>query len=142
MAVPTAGSRKTILIIDDQPFFVNLQQNVLQKQGYRVLSATNGPDGLALAKEHRPDLILLDIAMPEMDGFAVCEQLKQDRELRRIPVVILTAIQDPKLNEKAFRAGAEIVVLKSMAGDRLLNMLRLVLDKGKPSSHPEGEKTG
>ncbi|MBI4573653.1 MAG: response regulator [candidate division NC10 bacterium] len=141
MAAPTAGSRKTILIIDDQPFFVNMQQNVLQKQGYRVLSATNGPDGLAQARQHKPDLILLDIAMPEMDGFAVCEKLKQDRELRRIPVVILTATQDAKLNEKAFRAGAEIIVLKSMAGERLLNMRRLALDKGKLSGHPEGEKT-
>ncbi len=132
MATPIGGIQKTILIIDDQPFFVTMQQNMLKRQGYRVLAATNGADGLAQAKQHKPDLILLDIAMPGMDGFAVCEKLKQDAELRHIPVVILTATQDTKLNEKAFRAGAEVTVLKSVSGERLLNMLRIALEKGKP----------
>lgn len=135
MATPTAGSHpKTILIIDDQPFFVTMQQNLLKQQGYRVLAATNGAEGLARAKQHKPDLILLDIQMPGMDGFAVCEKLKQDEELRHIPVVILTATQDIKLNEKAFRAGAEITVLKSVSGERLINMVRIALEKGKPST--------
>lgn len=132
MATPIGGIQKTILIIDDQPFFVTMQQNMLKRQGYRVLAATSGADGLAQAKQHKPDLILLDIAMPEMDGFAVCEKLKQDAELRHIPVVILTATQDVKLNEKAFKAGAEVTVLKSVSGERLLNMLRIALEKGKP----------
>lgn len=134
MATPTAGSQKTILIIDDQPFFVTMQQNMLKQQGYRVLAATNGADGLARAKQFKPDLILLDIEMPGMDGFAVCEKLKQDAELREIPVVVLTATQNIKLNEKAFKAGAEITVLKSVSGERLINMLRIALDKGKPST--------
>jgi CheY-like chemotaxis protein len=129
---PTTGQQKTILIIDDQPFFINMQQTVLQKQGYRVLSASGGPEGLAQAKQHKPDVILLDIEMPGMDGFTVCEKLKQDETLKGIPVIILTGTQDHKLNERAFRAGAIITILKSVAGERLLNMLRLALDKGKP----------
>lgn len=132
MATPMAESQKTILIIDDQPFFVTMQQNMLKQQGYRVLGATSGPEGLVQAKQHRPDLILLDIEMPGMDGFAVCEKLKQDEELRRIPVIILTATQDAKLNEKAFRAGAEITIPKSVAGERLINMLRIALEKSRP----------
>ena len=134
MATPTAGSQKTILIIDDQPFFVTMQQNFLKQQGFRVLAATSGADGLARAKQYKPDLILLDIEMPGMNGFAVCEKLKQDTELRQIPVIILTATQDTKLNEKAFRVGAEVTVLKSVSGERLINMLRVTLDKGKPST--------
>lgn len=134
MATPTPGSQKTILIVDDQPFFVTLQQNLLKQQGYRVLAATNGAEGLARAKQYKPDLILLDIEMPGMDGFAVCEKLKQDEELKQIPVIILTATQDIKLNEKAFRVGAEVIVLKSVAGERLLNMLRITLEKGKSSA--------
>jgi CheY-like chemotaxis protein len=134
MATPTVGSQKTVLIIDDQPFFVTMQQNLLKTQGYRVLAATSGADGLARAKQYKPDLILLDIEMPGMDGFAVCEKLKQDAELRQIPVIILTATQDIKLNEKAFRAGAEVTVLKSVSGERLLNMLRIALEKGKPTT--------
>ena len=134
MATPTPGSQKTILIVDDQPFFVTLQQNLLKQQGYRVLAATNGAEGLARAKQYKPDVILLDIEMPGMDGFAVCEKLKQDEELKHIPVIILTATQDIKLNEKAFRVGAEVIVLKSVAGERLLNMLRIALEKGKSSA--------
>lgn len=134
MATPTPSSQKTILIIDDQPFFVTLQQNLLKRQGYRVVAAANGAEGLARAKQYKPDLILLDIEMPEMDGFTVCEKLKQDEELKHIPVIILTATQDIKLNEKAFKAGAEIIVLKSVSGERLINMLRIALDKGKPST--------
>jgi CheY-like chemotaxis protein len=134
MATPTPSSQKTILIIDDQPFFVTLQQNLLKQQGYRVVAATSGAEGLARAKQHKPDLILLDIEMPEMNGFTVCEKLKQDEELKHIPVIILTATQDIKLNEKAFRVGAEVIVLKSVAGERLLNMLRITLEKGKSSA--------
>jgi CheY-like chemotaxis protein len=134
MATPTPSSQKTILIIDDQPFFVTLQQNLLKQQGYRVVAATSGAEGLARAKQHKPDLILLDIEMPEMNGFTVCEKLKQDEELKHIPVIILTATQDIKLNEKAFKVGAEVIVLKSVAGERLLNMLRITLEKGKSSA--------
>ena len=134
MATPTVGSQKTVLVIDDQPFFVTMQQNLLKQQGYRVLAATNGTDGLARAKQFKPDLILLDVEMPGLDGFAVCEKLKQDEELRQIPVVILTATQDIKLNEKAFKVGAEATVMKSISGERLINVVRLALDKGKPST--------
>jgi CheY-like chemotaxis protein len=132
MATPSTGSRRTILIIDDQPFFINMQQAMLKQQGYQVLSSTSGPEGLKLAKKHKPDLILLDIEMPGMDGFAVCDQLKQDQELREIPVIILTGTQNPKLNEKAFKVGAVVTVLKSVAGERLTNMIRILLEKGKP----------
>jgi CheY-like chemotaxis protein len=132
MATPSTGSRRTILIIDDQPFFINMQQAMLKQQGYQVLSSTSGPEGLKLAKKHKPDLILLDIEMPGMDGFAVCEQLRKDQELREIPVIILTGTQDPKLNEKAFKVGAVVTVLKSVAGERLTNMIRILLEKGKP----------
>jgi len=132
MALPAAGGQKTVLIIDDQPFFITMQQNLLRQQGYRVLAASNGAEGLARARQHKPDLILLDIEMPGMDGFAVCQKLKQDEALRHIPVIILTATQDVKLNERAFKAGAEITVLKSVSGERLLNMLRIALEKIRP----------
>jgi CheY-like chemotaxis protein len=133
MATPTPPSAKTILIIDDQPFFITMQQNILQKQGFRVVSAANGQEGLTKAKQHKPDLILLDIEMPGMDGFAVCEKLKQDESLKHIPVIVLTATQDAKLNERAFQAGAEITLLKSVPADRMLNMLRIAIEKRKTS---------
>ena len=133
MATPTPTTQKTILIIDDQPFFITMQQNMLQRQGYRVLSASNGTEGLAQAKKNKPDIILLDVEMPGVDGIEICRQMKDDPELKHIPVIILTATQDPKLNERSFKAGAEITILKSVPGERLLNMLRLTIEKGKPA---------
>lgn len=132
MATPTPATQKTILIVDDQPFFITMQQNMLQRQGYRVVSANNGADGLAQAKKHKPDIILLDVEMPGVDGIEVCRQVKEDAELKNTPVIILTATQDPKLNERAFKAGAEITILKSVPGERLLNMLRLSIEKARP----------
>jgi len=134
MATPTPATQKTILIIDDQPFFITMQQNMLQRQGYRVVSASNGAEGLAQAKKHKPDIILLDVEMPGVDGIEVCRQVKGDPELKHIPVIILTATQDPKLNERSFKAGAEITILKSVPGERLLNMLRLSIEKGRSSA--------
>ncbi|HSB71860.1 MAG TPA: response regulator [Candidatus Methylomirabilis sp.] len=132
MPAPTHDKQTTILVVDDQPFFVSMMQNLLQSQGYRVVAASNGDEGLALAKKHKPDAILLDIEMPGKNGFVVCQALKQDADLKHIPVIILTATQDTKLNEKAFRAGATITATKSMAGERLLNTLSMTLKQAKP----------
>ncbi len=131
MATPKPPSAKTVLIVDDQPFFITMQKNLLQRQGYRVLSASNGAEGLTLAKQHKPDLVILDVEMPGMDGFTVCKKLKQDENLKNITVVMLTATEDPKLNERAFQAGAEITLLKSVPADRMLNMLRIAIEKRK-----------
>jgi CheY-like chemotaxis protein len=129
-----AATGVEVLVIDDQPFFTTMLRNVLEQQGYRVLSASSGPEGLELARKHTPAAILLDVEMPEMDGFTVCQTLKQDPALKAIPVVILTATDDTKLNEKAFKAGADITALKSVSGDRLINMLKLALAGGRPSA--------
>jgi CheY-like chemotaxis protein len=122
-----------VLVIDDQPFFTTMLRSVLEQQGYKVLTAASGPEGLDLARTHTPAAILLDVEMPGMDGFAVCQQLKQDPALKAIPVMILTATDDTKLNAKAFKAGADITALKSVSGDRLVNMLKLALAGGRPS---------
>lgn len=132
MAAPKENRQTTIMVVDDQPFFISMLQNVLQTQVYQVISASSGDEGLALAKKLKPDAILLDVEMPGKDGFTVCEALKQDPALKHIPVIILTATQDAKLNEKAFRAGAAITAMKSMAGERLLNTLSLTLKQAKP----------
>ncbi|HSB80326.1 MAG TPA: response regulator, partial [Candidatus Methylomirabilis sp.] len=124
----------TILVIDDQPFFLTMLQNILQAKGYRVVVANGGDEGLAQARQHKPDAILLDVEMPGKDGFTVCQALKQDEALKHIPVIILTATQNTKLNEKAFQAGAAITAMKSMAGERLLNTISLTLKQAKPQA--------
>jgi CheY-like chemotaxis protein len=138
MATPTEGRPPVVLpsalIVDDQPFFTTMLRTVLEQQGFRVFVANSGPDGLKLAKKNRPDIIVLDIEMPGMDGFAVCQKLREDADLKNIPVVILTGTNDPKLNEKAFKAGADITAMKSLSAERLVNMIRLALNKGKPAA--------
>jgi CheY-like chemotaxis protein len=133
MASPAEGHPTTLLVIDDQPFFTTMLRNVLEQQGFRVLTASGGREGLAIARKQPPDGILLDVEMPEMNGFDVCQAIRQDETLRQIPVVILTATNDTKLNEKAFAAGADITALKSLSGERLVNLIRLALSRGKPS---------
>ena len=138
MATPTEGHSPTVLpsvlIVDDQPFFTTMLRTVLEQQGFRVFVANSGPDGIKLAKKNPPEIIVLDIEMPGMDGFAVCEKLREDAALKNIPIVILTGTNNPKLNEKAFKAGADITALKSLSAERLVNMIRLALNKGKPAA--------
>lgn len=131
MSTLAEGRSASVLVIDDQPFFTNMLRGALEQQGFRVLVANSGADGLASAKKNVPDAILLDIEMPVMDGFAVCEQLRKDDAVKHIPIVILTATNNPKLNERAFKAGADIVTLKVLSTERLVNMIRLAIGKGK-----------
>jgi CheY-like chemotaxis protein len=132
MATPVEGQKPAVLIVDDQPFYTTMFRGVLEQHGFRVLVANSGPDGLKLAKNHKPDIIVLDIEMPGMDGFAVCQKLKEDADVKDIPVMILTGTNNPKMNEKSFKAGADITALKALSSERLVNTIRIALNKGKP----------
>jgi DNA-binding response OmpR family regulator len=80
-----------ILIVEDEPHMVKIVQDRLAAKGYEIAVARDGEEALAQVKLERPDLILLDILMPKLDGFEVCKRLKADEKTRRIPVMILTA---------------------------------------------------
>jgi len=101
-----------ILCVDDDPLILQLNGDILRFHGYTVLTALDGPTALQLAARERPALVLLDIMMPDMDGFMVCRQLKADPALKSIPVIVLTAMTDPRLNIRAFDAGAELALRK------------------------------
>src|ERR1700722_599005 len=80
-----------ILVIDDQPINVQLLKRKLEREGLEVVAAYNGRDGLALIKREKPDLVLLDVMMPDMDGIEVCQRMQADEETRPIPVIFITA---------------------------------------------------
>jgi DNA-binding response OmpR family regulator len=86
--------RPKILIIDDDPDFVEATKVVLQSKDYQVLTAYDGKEGLEKVREEGPDLIILDIIMPQEDGFKVCEEIKADPKLAKIPVIILTSLSE------------------------------------------------
>jgi len=103
---------KTIMIVDDTPANLTLLQEILQSQGYRVLVFTRGPMALKAAEKNPPDLILLDINMPEMDGFEVCRNLKRNEILKDIPVIFISALNAASEKVKAFHEGGVDFVTK------------------------------
>jgi two-component system alkaline phosphatase synthesis response regulator PhoP len=84
--------KKRILVVDDEPDFCSIVQGNLEKEGFIVEVAYDGNEGLAKVKANPPDAIVLDVMMPEKDGYAVCKEIKQDVKLRDIPIVMLTAV--------------------------------------------------
>ena len=84
--------KKRILVVDDEPDFCSIVQGNLEKEGFAMEVAYDGNEGLAKIKANPPDAIVLDVMMPEKDGYAVCKEIKQDAKLRDIPIVMLTAV--------------------------------------------------
>ena len=119
---------KHILIVDDDPLIGQFLVDVLDGKGFTVTVARNGKEGLEAARSQKPDLILLDVMMPELNGFQVCEALRRDARLEAIPVVMLTAMENQKLNELAFEAGAEVCMTKPFQPDRLVNIINLAIN--------------
>ncbi|MFC2025073.1 response regulator transcription factor [Chloroflexota bacterium] len=83
-----------ILLVDDDPDFVEATRLVLESKPYEVVSAFDGDEGLEKARSEKPDLIILDIMMPRKDGFAVCQELKEDHQLSQVPVLMLTSFSE------------------------------------------------
>lgn len=94
-----------ILIVDDEPINVLIAQKILQKKDYDVITAASGAEALEKIKETPPDLILLDIMMPEMNGFEVCNQLQKNQKTKDIPVIFLTAVAEKESIVKGFEVG-------------------------------------
>jgi signal transduction histidine kinase/CheY-like chemotaxis protein len=111
----------TILVVDDDATVQDLMSRYLSKEGFRVVAAGGGKEGLRLAKELKPDLITLDVLMAEMDGWAVLSALKADPETADIPVIVLTMFDD---KEMGFALGASDYLTKPVDRDRLLAVLR------------------
>lgn len=116
-----------ILCVDDDPLIIQLIGDILRFRGYTVLSAKDGPTGLETAAQQRPSLVLLDIMMPGMDGFEVCRRLKADPDLKTIPVIILTAMNDATVSARAFEAGAQLVLQKPAPTATVLRTIEAAL---------------
>jgi len=120
------SEKKTILIVDDEQDVRIFLQSLLADHGYTTLEAANGIEGLKLAREASPDLITLDITMPEQSGVKSYRQLKDDADLAKIPVVIITAVGDPMehfLKTRKQVPNPEGFMAKPIDQDKLLKMI-------------------
>lgn len=104
--------KKRILIVEDTKTIVMVERLMLAGQNYDIDIACNGREGLEKVRSQKPDLVLLDIMMPEMDGIEVCRQLKSSSDTRHIPVVMVTTKGEPERVEQAFVAGCDDYVTK------------------------------
>ncbi len=85
---------KKVLIVDDEPDAVDFSKEIVEGEGYTVVTASDGGKGLAAMRRENPDLVILDVQMPDMDGFEVFQEMKKDESLKTIPVVMLTGIRE------------------------------------------------
>ena len=117
----TFPKKGTLLIIDDTPELVRLLLNFLTKAGFEVLIAQDGQRGIERAQQFQPDLILLDVKMPHMDGFEVCRQLKLNERTRSIPIIFMTAVAHETADKlKGFEMGAADYITKPIQYEEVL----------------------
>ena len=121
---------KKIVLAEDEPQIARLIEFKLNKEGYSVIWKENGEEALKAIKEHKPDLILLDIMMPVMGGYEVLRRLKEDENLKSVPVIMLTARAQEKDVVKGIDMGAEDYITKPFHPAELLARVKRIL--GKP----------
>jgi len=118
------SQKAKVLIVDDEPFNIDVLQQELEELDYQVITASNGKEALEQIKKHQPDLILLDLMMPVLDGFAVLLEVKADAVLRDIPVIIVSAEHDSKSVVKGIKHGADDYITKPIDAEHLKSKLK------------------
>ncbi len=116
-----------LLLIDDHQTMHRLLEAIVRIRGYELLYAENGRQGIAMARQERPDLILLDVMMPDMDGFKVCQYLKEHDETRNVPVMFLTARGAESDFETGRKAGGDGFMTKPFQASEILGQIDRLL---------------
>jgi two-component system KDP operon response regulator KdpE len=128
-----SDTEPTVLVVDDEPHVVDALRALIEGRGYRVRTARDGAQALELFSSERPDVVLLDLAMPRTDGVEVCRRL---RTWSRVPILVLSARTDERQKVLALDAGADDYVTKPVGIDELLARLRAVMRRTSPSGEP------
>ena len=123
----TPHGRPTVLCIDDDPLVLHFYRNFLDPRGYRTLTAADGLQGLGIATQERPDVILLDVMLRGLSGYDICRKLRADPVLHAIPIILLTAWDNPSVAETGRAAGATRTLRKPADPETILTTLAEVL---------------
>jgi len=118
-----SSKKAKILVVDDVARNLSVIEAILTPHGYEVVVAHNGLEAVEIARNQRPDLILLDILMPDMDGFTACSKIKSDENTKTIPIVIVTAVAHEQNKEFTKELGADGFVAKPFMVQDLLNVI-------------------
>ena len=121
--------RKKILLVDDSNTVLLMEKMILSKSPYDVVTASDGQEGFDKAVSEKPDLILLDVVMPKMDGFEVCRQLRKRDEMRRVPVIMVTTRGELESVETGYQSGCTDYITKPINGLELLSKVKSYLEE-------------
>ena len=121
---------KRILVVDDDENILNLEKTILEQKGFEVTSAGGGAEALRVLAAATFDLVLLDVMMPEVDGFTVCRKIKDDPRLKDIPVIFLTAKGGGDALAEGFESGAVMYINKPFTANKLLTIVDTMLESG------------
>ena len=125
---PTNGSGKTVLVVEDNELNMKLFHDLLEAHGYNILQTKDGMDALRIAREHVPDLILMDIQLPEVSGLEVTKWIKEDENLKSIPVIAVTAFAMKGDEEKIRDGGCEAYIAKPISVTNFLETVQRFLN--------------
>jgi len=126
-----------ILVCDDERHIVRLIQVNLEKQGYQVVTAYDGKEGLEKIRSERPNLVVLDVMMPYMDGFEVLKNLRRDVEFENLPVIMLTAKAQDKDVFEGYHYGADMYLTKPFNPNELVTFVKRIAEGGNDTSGPK-----
>jgi len=131
------GASKKILVIEDSEASIHLIQSYLQKAGYQTVVAKTGFTGLSAVRDAKPDLIVLDIMLPDMGGHKICRMVKFDKKLSHIPVVVWTSRDTEQDAETAKQCGADAFVVKTTRIEVLIEVIGKLLEKTEQKEQQE-----
>lgn len=131
--IPSANDNlnRSVLVVDDESMARTLLRLMLVRAGFNVSEAEDGYDALEKVRKNQPDIVLLDVMMPGMDGFAVCETLRSNPETLSLPIIMLSAKTDLDSINKGLRAGATVYLTKPISPEDLTRHVREVLENEK-----------
>jgi len=122
------GAAKTVLVVEDNDLNMKLFHDLLEAHGYNILQTKDGMEALQLARQHHPDLILMDIQLPEVSGLEVTKWLKEDEKLKSIPVIAVTAFAMKGDEEKIREGGCEAYIAKPISVTNFLQTVERFID--------------